>query len=251
MNIGDYKLYRTVNDRFRFFFDITEDGEAVGTLKFGLYTDTQETNYVYLNVHNHILYDCDRLKRLLGLPERLRLAFNNYTALDIALDSTVNVSSLMKRLFRNKDITTILNGKAVSSRKAILQGLFFEYSSTLDRLTSPTVTIKQKKAQKSKNEGITVQAYDKKNEIETKSGKTYILDRYNNPKRLFRLEARLHYQEIKDYFNMMQTIPSVDCLFDDALLEDMFFYHLSAVLRFTQGRKKLDWKDLIRCNGRG
>lgn len=250
MEIGEYKLYRIVNDRFKFFFDITEQGATVGTLKFGLYTDTQETNYVYLKAHNHILYDRDRLKHLLDLPKRLGLAFNNYTALDIALDSTVNIPSLIKRLLRNKDITTIMNGKAVSSRKAILQGLFFEYSSTLDRLTNPTVTIKQKKAQKSKNEGIIVQAYDKKNEIETKSGKTYILDRYNNPKRLFRLEARLHYQEIKDYFNMMQTIPSVDCIFDDALLEDMFFYHLSAVLRFTQGRKKFDWKDLIRCNGR-
>lgn len=250
MEIGEYKLYRIVNDRFKFFFDITEQGATVGTLKFGLYTDTQETNYVYLKAHNHILYDRDRLKHLLDLPKRLGLAFNNYTALDIALDSTVNIPSLIKRLLRNKDITTIMNGKAVSSRKAILQGLFFEYSSTLDRLTNPTVTIKQKKAQKSKNEGITVQAYDKKNEIETKSGKTYILDRYNNPKRLFRLEVRLHYQEITDYFNMIQTIPSTDCIFNESLLEDMFIYHLSSVLRFTRGRTKLDWKDLIRCNGR-
>ena len=250
MEVGAYKLYRLVNDRFQFFFDITEEGETVGTLKFGLYTDTQDTNYVYLKAHNHILYNRDRLERLLCLPERLNLAFNNYTALDIALDSTVNIPSLIKRLFRDKDITTILNGKAVTNRKATLPGLFFEYSSSLDKLANPTVTLKQKKAEQNKNAGIVIQAYDKKREIENKSGKYYILDNYGNPKRLFRLEIRMHYQEIKDYFYRMQTMPTADCIFDDTLLENMFFYHLSAVLRFTRGRKKLHWVDLIRCNGR-
>ena len=34
-------------------------------------------------------------------------------------------------------------------------------------------------------------------------------------------------------------------------LKTMFFYHLSAVIRFTRGRRKLDWETLLKCNGRG
>ena len=58
----------------------------------------------------------------------------------------------------------------------------------------------QKKAITNKCDGITIQAYDKKAEIENKSNKRYILDYYGNPKHLYRLEVRLHYQELKDYF---------------------------------------------------
>ena len=153
-------------------------------------------------------------------------------------------------MIRNKDITTIINGKAIKDRKQVLQGVSFQYSTSLDRLKHASITIKQKKAINNKKNGIIVQAYDKKAEIQQNSEKRYILDFYGQPKRLYRLEVRLHYQELKDYFNKFNGKPIIEIVSNHELLQDMFFYHLAAVLRFTQRRKKLDWPTLIKCNGR-
>ena len=108
----------------------------------------------------------------------------------------------------------------------------------------------KKKAIANKCNGISVQAYDKKAEIDDHSDKQYILDHYGNHKRLYRLEIRLHYQELKDYFAMCKVFPEPEDLFDAEGLRKMFFYHLSAVIRFTRGRRKMDWETLLKCNGR-
>ena len=88
------------------------------------------------------------------------------------------------------------------------------------------------------SDGIAIQAYDKKVEIENKSNKRYILDYYGNPKNLYWLEVRLHYQELKDYFSRQYMVPTTEVILDGDLLTDMFLYHLGAVVRFTRGRRK-------------
>ena len=247
-----YKFYRFLNERFRFFFEVVEDGVEVAQLKFGHYTDAEDAPlYVYLKVLNPVLYDAERLQRLLAMPDEFGMVFNNFTAVDLALDGGVNFPSLIKRMMRDKSLTTIINGKAVKDRKKVLQGVSFEYSSTLDRLNHPSITVKQKKAIANKCEGISVQAYDKKAEIDHHSDKQYVLDHYGNPRRLYRLEIRLRYQELKDYFSMCRLCPAPEVIFNPDALKQMFYYHLSAVIRFTRGRRKIDWETLFRCNGRG
>ena len=153
-------------------------------------------------------------------------------------------------MMRNEKITTILNGRAIKDRRTIIKGITFDYSSSLSRLHCPTITIKQAKAARNKTKGIIVQSYDKKAEIETRSNKGYILNRYDNPRYLYRLEVRLNYQELRDYFRKAGKPQSVDILFNPNFLSNLFFYHLGAVLRFTRGRKPLAWLDIIQCGGR-
>lgn len=251
MVLYGYRFCRSISDRFRYYFEVWENDEQVAWLKYGLYTDLSTAkHFIYFKINNQVLYNPDQLNVILELPEKLGLVFNNYTAIDLALDSNVNFTSLIKRMIRNKTVTTIINGKAVKDRKQVLQGVSFQYSTSLDRLKHATITIKQKKAISNKKNGIVVQAYDKKAEVEQNSEKRYILDFYCQPKRLYRLEVRLHYQELKDYFSKVKGEPIIKTMSDQDLLQDLFYYHLSAVLRFTQGRKKLDWQTLIKCNGR-
>ena len=251
LEVHGYRFHRIVSDRFRYYFEVWNSDEQIAQLKFGLYTDISVTkHYVYFKVSNQVLYKPNQLKTILELPNVLGLVFNNYTSIDLAIDSNVNFTSLIKRMIRNKAITTIINGKAIKDRKKVLQGVSFQYSTTLDRLKHATITIKQKKAIRNKQNGITIQAYDKKAEIEQNSDKRYILDFYGHPKRLYRLEVRLHYIELKDYFSKVNGEPIYETMTNQELLQDLFFYHLSAVLRFTQGRKKLDWPTLIKCSGR-
>lgn len=251
IDLFGYRFYRSVSDRFRFFFEVWEDDEQVAQLKHGLYTDLSDPKqYIYFKISNHILYQPEQLKRTLELPDKLGFVFNNYTAIDLAIDSKTNFTSLIKRMIRDKAITTIINGKAIKDRKQVLQGVSFQYSTSLDRLKHASITIKQKKAISNKQHGITLQAYDKKAEVEQNTDKRYILDFYGQPKRLYRLEVRLHYQELKDYFSKANIEPVIDSMSNQELLRGMFYYHLAAVLRFTQKRKKLDWPTLINCNGK-
>jgi hypothetical protein len=251
MELYGYKFCRAISDRFRYYFEVWENDEQVAWLKYGLYTDLSTAkHFIYFKINNQVLYNPAQLNNTLKLPDMFGFVFNNYTAIDLALDSNVNFTSLIKRMIRNKAVTTIINGKAIRDRKQVLQGVNFQYSTSLDRLKHATITIKQKKAISNKKNGIVVQAYDKKAEVEQNSDKRYILDFYGQPKRLYRLEVRLHYQELKDYFSKITGEPIIKTMSDQDLLQDLFYYHLSAVLRFTQGRKKLDWQTLIKCNGR-
>ena len=254
-DVPNYRLFRTVNDRFQYYFDVVEKGITVAYMRFGLYTEVHGENdtsaYVYLKIQNHILYDERELQKVLELPIRLGLDFHHFTAIDLAVDTPFSVPLLIKRMMKKPYITTILNGKAITDRKRVLPGFHFDYSTTLDRIKHPSVTIKQRKAILNKDEGVTVQAYDKRAEIDNQSDKQYILDYHGNPYRLYRLEVRLHYQEIKDYFDLKKTTAIAHLVFNQTFLRDMFFYHLSSVIRFSQGRRKILWEDLLECHGRG
>lgn len=250
---GDFTLTRVAADRFEFFFIIFLDADRtrkeLGSLKFGRY-GAADSLYVYYQVQNEILYDRELLDQALLFPDLLGLYFNNFTAIDIALDHKKNFSAIIKRMMRNEKITTILNGKAIKDRKELIKGVSFDYASSLSRLHCPTITIKQAKAARNKSKGITIQSYDKKAEIETQSGKDYILNQYGNPQHLFRLEVRLSYANLKGYFSRLGQSQTIAALFDTAVLEDLFFFSLSSVLRFSRGRKPLAWQDILECNGR-
>ena len=249
----DFILDRVDGDRFEFFFNIYLDDNRtrieLGSIKFGRY-GAADSQYVFFKIRNEILYDQHLLDQALRFPDLLGLCFNNFTAIDIAMDHRKNFSAIIKRMMRNDKITTILNGRAIKDRRQLIRGVTFDYASSLSRLHCPTITIKQAKAAKNKSKGITIQSYDKRAEIEAKSGKNFILNQYGNPKHLFRLEVRLSYRNLRDYFKKKGVPQTIEVLFDPDILTEMFFTHLASVLRFTKGRKPLDWKEIIECSGK-
>lgn len=246
-------LYRVGGDRFEYMFTVCigdiDSREEIASLKYGRY-GAAYTQYVFLKVSNHVLYDEDKLRLALLLPEMMGMFFNNFTALDIAMDFNKNISSIIKKMMRNDQIKTILNGKQLKDRKSIIPGVTFDYSTSLSKLHCPTITLRQAKAVRNKEKGVSVQSYDKRAEIQASSGKDYILNYYDNPKRLYRLEVRLHYQELQDYSRKNGRPQAVEMIFDPAYLEGAFYYHLSSVLRFTMGRRKISWQEIIASNGR-
>ena len=251
--IAPFVLFRVGGDRFEYLFTVCigdiESMEEIAILKYGRY-GAVSTQYVFFRVSNHVLYDEDKLRMTLSLPEMMGMYFNNFTALDIAVDYKKNISSIIKKMMRNDRIKTIFNGKQLKDRRRIIPGVTFDYSTSLSKLYCPTITLRQAKAIKNKEKGVSVQSYDKLAEIRASSGKDYILNYYDNPPRLYRLEVRLHYQELQDYSRRMGTPQSVAMVFDPAYLESAFYYHLSSVLRFTVGRLKISWQEMIASNGR-
>ena len=223
--------------------------ELVATLKFDRYGDEEDSSFVYFRVENHILYDSDKLCQVLKIPEALSLLLNNITAIDLARDFRKNICNTIRRIYKDKAITTIINGKAIKDRQHIIPNMSVIYASTLDRLKNPSLYIKQAKAIHDKTKGITVCAYDKVAEIQNASEKQYVLDFYGNPKRLHRLEVHLNSSEVREFCNNRRIVQTTDLLFNQDFLTEMYLYHLSAVLRFTKGRNKVSWEDIFN-NGR-
>lgn len=108
-----------------------------------------------------------------------------------------------------------------------------------------TVNVKQRNAMKDKTRGVTLTTYDKLAEIRNSSGKNYILDYYKEPlERLCRTEVHLNNAEIKEHLNNRDLFFNY-YMIDEALLEEMFFYHLNNVIRFKDGKQDIKWEQLL------
>lgn len=248
--IEGFILYRTHSDRFEYQFIVgfIEDEVfiEIGIVKFGRYGDIEAKGYIFYKVENNALYNDNLFRKALEVPNSLKLVFNNFSAIDIAIDFSINVSALIKRMIRDKDVRTLVNGKLVDDRNKTIRNITFTYSTTLNKLKVPTITIKQAAALKNKMEGITIQSYDKAAEITDSSGKEYILEYYGYPKRLHRLEVRANRKSIQRYCMLEQITPSIELITDENFLWNLYEHHLSSVLRFKKGRRDIKWGDLLR-----
>ena len=107
------------------------------------------------------------------------------------------------------------------------------------------MNIKQRNAIKDKSKGITVLTYDKAAEIGNASDKQYILDYYGNPKKLYRTEVHLNAEDIKNYVERIGIQYTPLILFDEAVLEAMFFHYLGSVIRFQSRKMDASWEHLL------
>lgn len=247
VDFTDFYIIRVSSRYFHFTFHLCQDKEEqkqFATLNFDRIGDVI-SNYVWYRPENWVLYDIVALKYTLSIPQSFGLAFNNITALDLAKDFKRNITNLIRRYYKDKNITTIVNGKAIRDRKQSIPEFHISFEVSLDRLKNPTFYAKQRKSLHDKTKGICVCCYNKIAEIKNVSNKDYILDYYNHPKTMHRLEVHQNSNEIRDYCNTRRIIQSTDLIFNQNFLTDMFYYHLASVIRFSRGRQKLNWQDIL------
>ena len=98
-------LFRQGGDRFEFTFAVClgelGEHEGIGLLKYGRY-GAGESPYVYFKVLNWVLYSPPTFQIAMSLPDLLGLVFNNFTAIDIAIDFRKNISTIIKRMMSEK-----------------------------------------------------------------------------------------------------------------------------------------------------
>ena len=256
LDMDEFRLYRTEGRYYDNVYAIrlwngTRDIEW-GYLKFNLARGDEQSNThvnglrkVWMSLNNETLYT-DDFHFLTYIEQRLGLEFHNVTSLDLCLDTPFSVSPLVKAYLHNKDVTTILNGRRITDRDEDKPEISYTTSGSLNKQDKyKTVNIKQRNAIKDKSNGITVQTYDKVAEISNASDKQYILEHYGNPTRLYRTEVHLNSEDIKNYVERrgIQYTPLI--LFDDAILEDMFFHFLGSVIRFQSRKMDASWEHLL------
>ncbi len=229
-----------------------EQGEekTFGQLKFGLNNGSLENNTfesgkpkAWLTLSNRGLYESD-LYYMGFICEELHLNVHNYTSVDLALDTPFDVSRTLYRLYRNKEVTTILNGKRITNRDEDRPEISRSLSGSLNKDKYQTIYVKQRNAIHDKSKGVSLKTYDKMAEIRNSSDKEYILEYYAHPKKLFRTEVHLNNEQIRDYL-VKRNIDLNPYMMDWSVLEDMFFHHLNSLIRFERGREKILWEDLL------
>lgn len=256
LDIDEFRLYRIEGRYFENVYAITQQSGTRniewGYLKFNLAQGDEQSNThtnglrkVWMSLSNETLYT-EGIHLLADIGQRLGLTFHNVTTLDLCLDTPFNVSRLVKSCAHNKDVTTILNGKRVIDRDKDRPELTYTTSGSLNKQNKYlTVNIKQRNAVKDKSKGITVLLYDKIAEIANASDKLYILKHYGNPKRLYRTEVHLNAEDIKNYVKRRNIDYTPAMLFDEAILEDMFFHFLGSVIRFQSSKTDVSWQHIL------
>lgn len=248
MDFLEFRIRRTEGEYYKNVYSIIYDDcdteVEFGLLKFNLNDGVEADNIhfngkqkAWISLNNKCLYT-EALSYLGFIVQRLRLEFNNYTTIDLCLDTPFEISRILKTYIKDKDNTVILNGKTIRDRDEDRPEIKYDTSGSLNKTDKYlTVTIKQKKAIKNKHNGVTVTTYNKVAEVKNSSHKQYILDYYGNPKKLFRTEVHLNNEEIKDFMKTRGLVLNPYML-DGGILEEMFFYHLNSVVRFKKREKE-------------
>ena len=247
VTIDGYEFLRHSNDRFKYSFSVYDtQKECVATLKFGRFAG-ERGELAYFRVENPILYNPDKLNEVLKIPFHMHMDLHNITALDLAYDTHLNTYKLIRNKMRSMTVETIINDKRIHDRTSLIKGVDVCFSVTEERLKNPTITIRQKKAIHNKYRGVTVQAYNKKEEIENISHKDYILERYGCPRHLHRLEVRLHNEQVKEFLQDRPVDPVV-LLNKPELLKEMFLHYLERVIKFKSNNKLEEWSTLLKMH---
>ena len=256
IDLEEFQLTRTTGRYYDNVYSIRAwNGERViefGQLKFNLAHGDEQSNIhingkrkVWLTISNETLYSQD-VYFLTYIEQRLGLTFHNGTTLDLALDTSFNISKDVKMLLHNKNVTTILNGKKILDRDEDRPEINYPASGSLNNQNKyQTVNIKQRNAIKDKNKGVTIQTYDKIAEIKNSSDKQYIMEYYGNPQRLYRTEVHLNAEDIKNYVERRNIQYTPLTFFDATILEDMFFHFINSVIRFQCKTKDVSWEHLL------
>lgn len=240
INYGDFRLSRIEGHFHRHYFTITTNGvRKLGYLYFDRFASNGNELYLWLKVENATLYDRDLINEVKRLPERLGLQYYGISSLDLARDFGYDIASRIRKMMRREDLSVIVNGKEVKDRDMKLKGIYRTCGMSLAKDGTKGLTIKQAKAAKNKHLGITLDCYDKEEEIKNASGKQYIGDFYGKRKRLHRLEVRMNCEQIKLACSRTGVTYDLHLLESPESLDAMFIYTLQSVLRFRQGRKVL------------
>ncbi|MBR5843051.1 MAG: hypothetical protein IKY75_00500 [Bacteroidaceae bacterium] len=236
-------LERTANNNQEY------DYQCFGTLRWGLRSDKtgEMSDFVWIEIDNKQLYlnynynTSNRVVYLEHIEDMLGLQFHNLTRLDLAIDDTRNLSKRLIRAIRDENLIPIVNGTKVTDRNKLLEDILYIGVGSCRRIKEYNLIVQQK------NGDLRLSAYNKKREIESKSGKQYITEANGNPQYLFRLEVRINGDVLREYFDKNRIEYNSIMFCDEAWLCRLFLAFSSRVLRFqtVKGRQSLDVLDIV------
>lgn len=246
---GSTKLTKTQDpsSRYRHSYSVHYCECLMGTIDFSLYNNGIYTNMLRFTVENEIFYN-NNLKYLQMVLSNLNLEINNFTKIDIAIDSyDFNLEQFLRSNLKNKENTIKLFGKIIKDRNKVLNQItYYNHGSLNNPFKIRSILIKNKKRT------FELECYDKTDEIKI-SGKDYILEYHKlinpNLKKIYRQEVRLYYDEIRRYIQKHKKPILLEDLINSNFLFKIYEEYLHRIMTIYKSYSKKKEKVSLLPNG--
>ena len=203
-------------------------------------------NLIRFTVFNEVFYN-NTLKYIPDVLEDLNLEINNFNKIDIAIDlHDYNIEKVLRQNLRDKDNSVRLFTDMIKDRNKVIREItYYNHGSLNNPFKIRSILIKNKK------NTFELSCYDKTEEIK-QSGKEYINDyhKLHNPKfkKIYRIEVRLIYEEIRRYIKKHKKPISFNDVINPEFLHTVFSEYLDRIIviyKNGQSKRKREKISLI------
>ena len=225
-----------VSHRYKYSYIVDFNNNKMGQIDFDQFGYSWKDG-IRFTVDNPVFYNGTQCY-LPNVLDDLNLKINNFTYIDIAIDSyTFNAEQVLRRNLKNKENQVRIMHEIIKDRTTTIDNItYFNKGSLNNPFKVRSISIKNKEGSKE------FFVYDKREEINY-SDKGYILDfhKTKNPKlkNIYRSELRMTYKAIHYYeHEVIKKLITLDDLLDKEFLYSMFTYHLKTLISIKDVRKK-------------
>jgi len=240
---GNTKLKRTqyLKSDYRHTFKVYHGQHLIGVVSFGLIRSNIYDGMVKFAVDNEVFYN-GAIKRLQCALNDLNLKINNYTQIDIAIDSCkFNSEQIVRRGLNDKENRIVKYKRSQERDEWFKEKVGYQSGTPNNPFASRTIHLKNEV--KKPSQRLELCCYNKYLEIKHVSHKEYILDYHANQRKkkriqqLYRCEVRISGRKIYDYEReILKRIITLEDLMDKDFLYEMFKIHVDKVLKIYKGK---------------
>lgn len=234
-----YRIVPTRSYGYEYAFDVYwsfGDTAPFAQIKFNMHAKRKDYHIV-VSINNRIFYGPRQdFTDALLIGEKLGLVYNNIRRIDLAIDLPKDITRLINQYQHKKNIALRVNGKCIWGDNEDT-GLTFIANGHRKRNKLNEVFVH------TTNKSASIKSYDKIKEIADKQQtrkygigyKDYILDYYDHPDKLYRLEVSARGRFIYDFIQRKEisSLVMYRMLCDDTWLTSLFHDWLSSILSFS------------------
>nr|WP_297165511.1 hypothetical protein [uncultured Dysgonomonas sp.] len=219
--------FQDPNKRFKHSFNVIYNDKKIGSVDFKMHGAIFD-NLIRFTVFNETFYN-NTLKHIPNVLEDLNLAVSNFNKIDIAIDCyDYDIEKVLRQNLRDKDNSVKLFNSTIQNRNKVIKEIVFcNHGSLNNSFKIRSILIKNKKRT------YELSCYNKTEEIK-QSGKEYINNYHkdHNPKftKLYRIEIRLTYEEIRRYMKKHKRLISFDDVANPQFQYNMFSEYLDRII---------------------
>lgn len=177
------------------------DGENLGHFCFN--SASKYGGLIFFTFENEVLYRGGELERLERVTNALGLTLQSVTQTDVAADVNFNVTrKIFKFISDCRGYDMVWNGRQVTNKERLRGYGEMKGRSREQRDHYPTLYFSHKCS-----DGLSIRIYDKAQEIEDESHKTYITEHngFGKGDKMFRLEVSVRWKQFKRWLAHLNT----------------------------------------------
>ena len=208
-------------------YDVIYNGIRLGLLYWETYGYGNE--YAHFKFFNNVLYTGEWVLYKEAFKD-LKLVINHITRLDLANDSNINIAERYSKIISDTNNEIIINNTLIKDRKKLLESPYFRVRGSLDNPYQDfTINFD------SKDKSLKLKGYNKTNEINEHSHKTYQIEDSFKNETIYRLEVSITAKQFsKEEFDTYKLLQDLET---NRYKQKLFDKYLRKLFRYSHHRK--------------